>query len=102
MRGTLAKRRNRIRQRSARIAGACKQNRDQDPINKATEQARAEEIAARKFRNHLRDMLFLSKGAPSASPFCTGVNDPREPEQLPPGLGPRRADAAALAGQSTL
>ena len=43
---------------------------------------------ARKFRNHLRDMLFLSKGAPSASPFCTWVNGPREPEQLPPDWAP--------------
>jgi hypothetical protein len=37
----------------------------------------------RKFRNHMRDMLFLFKGAPSTSPFCRWVNDPREPEELP-------------------
>ena len=28
-------------------------------------------------------MLFLFKGTPSTSPFCTWVNDPREPEELP-------------------
>lgn len=91
MRGTSQKRRNRSRQRSARIARARKQNRDQRPINEARprlEQAREEEIAARKFRNHLRDMLFLFRGAPRASPFCIWVNDPREPEQLPPDWAP--------------
>jgi hypothetical protein len=31
----------------------------------------------------MRDMLFLFKGTPSTSPFCTWVNDPREPEELP-------------------
>lgn len=31
----------------------------------------------------MRDMLFLFKGAPSTSPFCTWVNEPREPEELP-------------------
>ena len=61
------------------------------PINEARlrlEQARKEEIASRKFRNHMRDMLFLFKGAPSTSPFCTWVNDPREPEELPPDWAP--------------
>jgi hypothetical protein len=46
-------------------------------------QARQDEIAARKFRNHMRDMLFVLKGTPSTSPFCTWVNDPREPTELP-------------------
>lgn len=32
----------------------------------------------------MRDMLFLFKGTPSTSPFCTWVNDPKEPEELPP------------------
>jgi hypothetical protein len=31
----------------------------------------------------MRDMLFLFKGTSSTSPFCTWVNDPREPEELP-------------------
>ncbi|WP_406813824.1 DUF222 domain-containing protein [Mycobacterium sp. M23085] len=79
-------RRTRSRQRSARITRARSHNREQRPINEARtrlEQARQEEIASRKFRNHMRDMLFLFKGAPSTSPFCTWVNDPREPEELP-------------------
>ncbi len=84
-------RRSRSQQRSARIANARKHNRDQRPINEARlrlEEAREEEIASRKFRNHMRDMLFLFKGAPSTSPFCTWVNDPREPEDLPPDWVP--------------
>lgn len=86
-------RRSRSRQRSARIAQARKHNREQRPINAARrqlEQDRQDEIAARKFRNHMRDMLFLFKGTPSTSPFCTWVNDPREPEELPPDWVPDR------------
>jgi Domain of unknown function (DUF222) len=80
-------RRSRSQQRSARIGQARTHNRERRPVNEARrwlEQARKEEIAARKFRNHMRDMLFLFKGTPSGSPFCTWVNDPREPEELPP------------------
>lgn len=80
------RKRSRSQQRSARIAYARKHNRDARPINEARSRlarARADEIASRKFRNHMRDMLFLFKGAPSTSPFCTWVNDPREPEELP-------------------
>ncbi len=79
-------RRSRSQQRSARITKARNHNRVQRPINearRALEEARQQEIAARKFRNHMRDMLFLFKGAPSTSPFCTWVNDPKEPEELP-------------------
>ncbi len=78
--------RSRSKQRSARIAQVRKHNREQRPINEARrqlEQARKREIDARKFRNHMRDMLFVFKGTPSTSPFCTWVNDPREPEELP-------------------
>jgi hypothetical protein len=80
-------RRSRSRQRASRIARTRKHNREQRPVNEArryVEEARKAEIAARKFRNHMRDMLFLFKGTPSTSPFCTWVNDPREPEELPP------------------
>ena len=49
------------------------------------------EIADRKFRNHMRDMLVLFKGRPSNSPFCTWVNDPREPEELPPDWQPQNS-----------
>lgn len=75
-------RRSKSKQRASRIARARKHNREQRPINEARrrlEEARKEEIAVRKFRNHMRDMLFLFKGKPSTSPFCTWVNDPREP-----------------------
>lgn len=80
------KRRTESQHRSARIARARRHNREQRPINEARtrlEQARKQEIASRKFRNHMRDMLFLFKGEPSTSPYCTWVNDPREPEELP-------------------
>jgi len=85
--------RRRSAQRSARIAKARERNREQRPINEARvrlEQARKEEIAARKFRNHMRDMLFVFKGTSSTSPFCTWVNDPREPEELPEDWRPDR------------
>jgi Domain of unknown function (DUF222) len=78
--------RRRAKRRSARIAQTRKHNREQRPVNESRrklEAARKEEIAARRFRNHMRDMLFLFKGAPSTSPFCSWVNDPREPEELP-------------------
>lgn len=72
--------------RASRIARARKRNREQRPINEArtrVQEARKHEIEARKFRNHMRDMLLVFKGAPSTSPFCRWVNDPREPEELP-------------------
>jgi hypothetical protein len=84
-------RRCRSRQRSTRIAQARKRNRELRPVNEARrwlEEARKREVAVRKFRNHLRDMLFLFKGTPSASPFCTWVNEPRESEELPPDWTP--------------
>lgn len=68
-------RRCRSQQRSARIAQARKHNREQRPINEARrrlEEARKQEIAARKFRNHMRDMLFVFKGTPSTSPSARG------------------------------
>jgi len=80
------------RRESMLIARARKHNRIQHPVNEAArrlEQARKQEIADRKFRKHMRDMLFLFKGKPSASPFCSWVNDPREPEELPPYWEPQ-------------
>lgn len=79
-------RRSRSQQKASRIARARKHNRQQRPITEARrrlEQARKDEIAARKFRNHMRDALFTFKGGPSTSPFCRWVNDPHEPEELP-------------------
>ncbi len=77
---------SRSKQRAARVARAPRHNREQRPVNEARrrlDEARTQEIAARRFRNHMLDMLFAFKGAPSTSPFCTWVNDPREPEELP-------------------
>ena len=94
-----ASRRNQAKQRSARIAQARKHNREQRPVNEARrrlEEARKEEIAARKFRNHMRDMLFLFKATPSTSPFCRWVNDPREPEELPADWIPDKPAVTAL------
>ncbi|MEE3062739.1 MAG: HNH endonuclease signature motif containing protein [Actinomycetota bacterium] len=68
-------RRDRSKQRRARISQARMHNRRQ--------KARKEEVAARKFRNHMRNSLFAFKGAASTSPFCTWINEPREPEELP-------------------
>ncbi|MBO0865276.1 MAG: HNH endonuclease [Mycobacterium sp.] len=85
------RRRSRAKQRSARIIRSRRHNREQRPINEARcrlQEARDREIAGRKFRNHMRDMLFLFKGAPSTSPFCTWVNDPHEPVELPPDWVP--------------
>ncbi|HEV7853209.1 MAG TPA: HNH endonuclease, partial [Mycobacterium sp.] len=42
----------------------------------------------RKHRNEMRKMLFILKGRPSTSPFCTWINDPLEPEELPPDWRP--------------
>jgi hypothetical protein len=83
---TLTKR-SRSKQRSARINQARKHNREQRPINEQRrwiEQARKEEIRARKFRNHMRGMLFVFQGgAPSTNPMCPWINEPRESEELP-------------------
>jgi hypothetical protein len=83
--------RRRSKRRSARIAVARRHNREQRPINEARrrlEDARRQELAECKFRNHMRDMLALFKGTPSTSPFCTWINDPREREELPPDWTP--------------
>jgi len=83
--------RNRSRERAARIARIRERNRIQRPINEAhrrLQQARRREIGYRKHRNHMRKMLFILKGGPSTSPFCSWVNDPFEPEELPPDWQP--------------
>jgi hypothetical protein len=93
------KKRSHLQQRSARITQARKHNREQRPVNEARrwlEEARKREIAARKFRNHMRGMLFLFKGRPSDSPFCAWVNDPREPEELSADWRPDKPAAATL------
>ena len=84
-------RRNHSRTRATRIARARKRNRAQRPLNdehRRVRRARKDEIEARKFRNHMRRMKFLFKGRPSTSPFAAWVNDPIEPEELPPDWQP--------------
>ncbi len=85
-------RRNRSREKAARTTRARAALRDQRPINAETRrvnQARKQDIDHRKWRNHMRKMLILFKGGePSTSPWCTWVNDPLEPEQLPPDWTP--------------
>lgn len=90
------RRRTRAQERSRRIAAARNRNHLLRPANdelRWIRESRKREIEARKFRNHMRDMLFLFKGKASTSPFCRWVNDPREPEELspdwaPPAVGP--------------
>jgi len=84
-------RRSRSQQRRTRIAQARKHNRELRPVNETRswlEEARQREVEARRFRNHMRGMLFLFKGTPSTSPYCTWVNEPRESEELPPDWTP--------------
>jgi hypothetical protein len=86
------KRRSRSREKALRIARARSNIRQQRPVNAETRRvnyARRNEIDLRKWRNHTRRMLILFKGRePSTSPWCTWVNDPFEPEELPPDWEP--------------
>jgi hypothetical protein len=71
-----------------RITRARSKIREQRPVNAETRRVnhgRRKEIADRQWRNHMRKMKILFKGTePSTSPWCTWVNDPFEPEELPP------------------
>ena len=84
--------RSRSREKALRIARARSKIREQRPINAETRRlnhARKKEIDLRKWRNHMRKMLILFMGKePSTSPWCTWVNDPFEPEELPPDWKP--------------
>jgi hypothetical protein len=86
------KKRNRSRERALRIARARSKIRELRPVNAETRRinyARRQEIDRRKWRNHMRRMLILFKGnEPSTSPWCTWVNEPFEPEDLPPDWHP--------------
>jgi hypothetical protein len=86
------KNRNRFKEKAARIAHARNTLREQRPVNAETRRvnrARKNEIELRKWRNHMRKMLILFKGRePSTSPWCPWVNDPLEPEELPPDWRP--------------
>ena len=84
-------RRNRSRERATRIERIRNRNRVHRPINEAyrrLQHTRRQEIGYRKHSNEMRKTLFLIKGGPSTSPFCTWINDPIEPEELPPDWRP--------------
>jgi hypothetical protein len=87
-----ARMRNRSQEKAMRIARARSKIREQRPINAETRRvnrARRKEIADRKWRNQSRRMLILFKGKQaSTSPWCTWINDPLEPEELPPDWEP--------------
>jgi hypothetical protein len=86
-----ASRRNRSGERAARIARIRNRNRTQRPINEAhfrLQAARRREIENRQDRNRMRKMLYLLRGKPSTSMYCTWINDPMEPEELPPDWRP--------------
>lgn len=78
--------------RAARIEQTRAKNRRLRPANKAyrrTQAARRRELERRRNRNRMRATLKFFKGdEPSTSPYCTWINDPFEPEELPPDWEP--------------
>jgi hypothetical protein len=78
--------------RAARRERARARNRRLRPINEAARSytfATRRELRHRADRNHMRRLKHLFKGdEPSTSPWCTYVNDPMEPEELPPDWRP--------------
>lgn len=78
-------RRNRPPDKARRVEQDRNRLREQRPLNAEQlriNRARRREIADRKWRNRTRKLLFLFKGEPSTSPWCTWVNDPFEPEEI--------------------
>ena len=70
-------------------ARGCASSARSTPKYRRVNYARKREIELRKWRNNMRRTLILFKGhQPSTSPWCTWVNDPLEPEQLPPDWTP--------------
>lgn len=86
------RKRNRSRERAARVKLIRNKLQAQRPINaeqRRLDQARRREIDLRKWRNRLRKLLFIFKGGqPSTSPFSPWINEPLEPEDLPPDWRP--------------
>lgn len=86
------RRRNVSRERSRRIARTREKNRALRPVNEAhrrLEFHRSREIYFRKERNRHRNTMMAFKGhRNSKSPFMRWVNDPYEPETLPPDWQP--------------
>lgn len=82
----------RLPSRAARRERARARNRRLRPINEAGRRydvARRRELQRIADRNHMRRLKRVFKGdAPSTSPWCTYVNDPMEPEELPADWSP--------------
>lgn len=78
--------------RAARMGQTRAKNRRLRPVNETyrrTQKARRQELERRCNRNRMRVTLKLFKGdEPSVSPYCTWINDPFEPEELPPDWQP--------------
>lgn len=87
-----ARKTSRSRDKTARIKRIRNKLREQRPINAAQrhrDRARRREIELRKWRNRSRKYLLLFKGGkPSTSPWCPWINEPLEPEELPPDWEP--------------
>jgi hypothetical protein len=85
-------RRNLTGERARRIARVRDKNRRLRPVNAARrrlEFARNREIYHRKERNRHRHTMMAFKGhRNSTSPYMRWVNDPYEPETLPPDWQP--------------
>lgn len=69
------------------------QQRPTNDYHRHRNRAATQEIHARQFRNRFRRTRVLFHGypttdKPSTSPFCRWVNNPIEPEQLPPNWQP--------------
>ncbi|MEN4489943.1 hypothetical protein [Mycolicibacterium cosmeticum] len=77
----------RVPSRAARRQRARARNRRLRPVDEAGrryEFARRRELERIADRNHMRRLKRLFKGdVPSTSPWCTYVNEPMEPEELP-------------------
>ncbi len=90
------RKRNRRREKALRTAAARRGMHAKRAANDATlalNRARLAEIDIRKWRNDMRrTLLNLKGGAPSTSPWCTWVNDPREDEHISADWRPPERD----------
>ena len=86
------RKRNHTKEKAKKVAAARARLREQRPVNAETRRvnyARKREIKQRKWRNQSRRWLLFFKGKQaSTSPFATWINDPFEPEYLPPDWQP--------------
>ncbi|KUI02703.1 HNH endonuclease signature motif containing protein [Mycobacterium sp. IS-3022] len=86
------RKRNHKRERATRIKRLRAQLATQRPINAEQRRRlreRRREIEGRQWRNRSRFLKIVFKGtAPSTSPWCRWIDDPFEPEDLPPDWEP--------------